>query len=227
MLDQVEGCVKRVIFDLDGTLIDALADIHAITNRILLAEGREPLPRATVQSFVGRGAPNLVARVIEATRLDPADHTRLLAAFVADYETATSLTHPYPGVPEMLDALESTDLDLAICTNKPAAPTRAVIAAMGWAGRFDPVISGDTLPVKKPDPAPLQRAAAPVRLEDCLYVGDSEVDAETALAAGVCFALFTGGFRKSPVSEIPHDYAFSDFMNLAEYAAMQTTEKQI
>ncbi len=85
---------------------------------------------------------------------------------------------------------------------------------MGWAGRFDPVIGGDSLPVRKPDPAPLLKALADTDPEHCLFVGDSEVDAETAKRAGLTFALYTEGYRKTPVEALPHTMAFGHFADL-------------
>lgn len=216
MLDQVEGCVKRVIFDLDGTLLDTLPDIHGVTARMLAGEGLAPLPVETVRGFIGRGAPALIDQVIAHLDLDPLDAPRLVRTFVEDYEKATSLTKPYPGVAEALGALEDAGLALSICTNKPLAPTLRVLDAVGWAGRFDPILGGESLAQRKPDPRPLLVAAGQTPIVDCLYVGDSEVDAETAQAAGVLFAIYTEGYRKTPVKDLPHDYAFGDFSELPE-----------
>ncbi|MGR3698303.1 MAG: HAD-IA family hydrolase, partial [Roseovarius sp.] len=75
-------------------------------------------------------------------------------------------------------------------------------------------IGGDSLTVRKPDPAPLQATAAALGARDVVFVGDSEVDAETAARAGVPFVLYTQGYRKGPVERITHDRAFSDFAHL-------------
>ncbi len=203
--------MRRVVFDLDGTLLDTLPDIAGVANRVLVEEGLPPLPETTVRTFIGNGVPVLVARMIEATALAPVDHGRLTARFLALYDDATGLTHPFPGATEALDRLAAAGLALSVCTNKPEAPARAVLAAMGWQDRFDLVIGGDTLAVKKPDPAPLRAALGDTRPEDALYVGDSETDAETAAAADIRFALFTRGYRKSPVAAIAHDHAFDHF----------------
>jgi len=76
------------------------------------------------------------------------------------------------------------------------------------------VIGGDSLTVRKPDPAPLRAAVAGLGARDVVYVGDSEVDAETAARAGLPFALYTQGYRKGPVANIAHDRAFDDFAEL-------------
>jgi phosphoglycolate phosphatase len=80
------------------------------------------------------------------------------------------------------------------------------------------VIGGDSLPVMKPDPAPLLAVLAQMGGGAAVYVGDSEVDAATARAAGLPFALFTEGYRRSPLDQIPHDAAFSDFAALPDLA---------
>jgi len=98
---------------------------------------------------------------------------------------------------------------LGVCTNKPAEPARAVLAHLGLLDRFAVVVGGDSLPVTKPDPAPLRAALEALPPGAAVFVGDSEVDAETARAAGVPFLLFTEGYRKSPISALPHAAAFA------------------
>lgn len=210
--------MRRVVFDLDGTLLETLPDIARVANLVLAGEDLPPLPDSTVRTFVGNGVPVLVSRMIETTGLPASEHSRLTTAFLDLYEDATDLTHPYPGVEAALEKLTGAGLSLAICTNKPERPARAVLSAMGWGKRFDTVIGGDSLPVKKPDAAPLMAALGGVALSEALFVGDSEVDAATAEAAGIRFALFTGGYRKSPVSAIPHDHAFDHFDALPDLA---------
>lgn len=210
-----------IVFDLDGTLIDSAPDIHAATN-ILLAQERLPLlDLATVRSFVGKGVPNLVSRVLETLDQpeDPARHAELVARFEVIYETAVTLTRPYPGVMAALDALAGAGFALGLCTNKPQGPTRAVLAHLGLDRYFGAVIGGDSLPVHKPDPAPLHATFAALSGPAVLYVGDSEVDAETAQRAGIAFALYTEGYRKTPVEALPNDVAFDHFDALPGIAA--------
>lgn len=204
------------IFDLDGTLIDSAPDIHAAANRVLAAEGLPPQPFAQVKSFIGRGVPHLVDRLLEAAGAAPdgALKDRMLHRFHADYETAVHLTQPYPGVPEALAALAAAGHRMAICTNKPHGPTLAVLRHLGLLGRFAAVIGGDSLPLRKPDPAPLHETRRLLGGGPVVFVGDSEVDAETAVNAGVPFVLYTEGYRKAPVSALPHDAAFADFAAL-------------
>ncbi len=209
-----------LIFDLDGTLVDSAPDIHAAANRMLADEGLEPLDLATVTGFIGNGLPRLVARVMAARGIDPARHGALTQVVLGYYNAAASvLTRPYPGVPQALDALRAAGHVLAVCTNKPEAPARSLLADLGLAPHFAVVIGGDSLPVTKPDPAPALACITALGGGAAAYVGDSEVDAATAAAAGLPFFLFTEGYRKTPVAELPHRAAFADFATLPDLIA--------
>lgn len=205
-----------VIFDLDGTLIDSAADIHATANSVLGAHGLAPFTRTEVQGFVGRGAPVLVARMLEA-RAQPTEgpgFDAFLAAFLELYEGACTLTTVYPNAVAALEALAARGTRLGLCTNKPLAPTHAVLRHFGLDRFFPVVIGGDSLGVKKPDPAPLLAAQQQLGGGPLLFVGDSEVDAETATRAAAPFLLYTEGYRKTPVADLPHTASFSDFAAL-------------
>ncbi len=210
----------RIIFDLDGTLIDSAPDIHAAGNAVLAAEGLSPIPYEQARSFIGNGARVFLERLERASAgaNDPPRTERLRRLFAAQYERAHALTRPYPGVVEAMASLREQGWKLGLCTNKPIAPTRAVLAHLRWTPLFDVLVGGDTLPVMKPDPAPLLKAMRALGNGPLVYVGDSEVDAATAVAAGVPFALFTEGYRKTPVATIPHDRAFADWAELPELA---------
>lgn len=204
-----------VVFDLDGTLIHSTLDIQAAVNRMLAGEGAEPLDLAAVTSFVGNGLPKLVERVMGARGLPAGEHARLTKVTLGYYSEAPSaLTHPYPGVMAALTALAEAGHKMGICTNKPEAPARSILADLGLAGFFASVVGGDRLAVPKPDPAMLHLSVAELGGGVAVFVGDSEVDAATAVAAGLPFALYTEGYRKSPVEALPHDAAFSDFAEL-------------
>lgn len=207
-----------LIFDLDGTLIDSAPDIHAAACRILAAEGLPPQSFAQVRSFIGRGVPHLVDRLLAAAGAPDATRAvRMVAAFVADYETAVGLTRPYPGAMAALTALAGHPM--AICTNKPLSPTRAVLRHLRMDGFFSAVIGGDSLAVRKPDPAPVHAAVAALGGGPAIFVGDSEADAEAAARAGLPFLLFTEGYRKAPVAGLPHAAAFADWTDLPALVA--------
>ena len=117
-------------------------------------------------------------------------------------------------MPAALDALRAEGHVLGICTNKPAAAARAVLRHLGLSDRFAAVIGGDSAPTRKPDPAPLHMAHNACGPGPAIFVGDSEIDAATARAAGMDLLLFTEGYRKSPVADLPHRAAFDDFAAL-------------
>ncbi len=209
--------MASIIFDLDGTLIDSAPDIHAAVNRTLADEGAPALDFALVRSFIGNGVPVLIERVMAARgeSEDPARHAVLLGRFLAHYTRASAdLTQMFDGVAEALSTLRGQGHALGICTNKPVAPTKVILQAFGLAKTFDVVIGGDSLPLRKPDPAPLRAAAQALGQGPALYVGDSEVDAETAVNAGMPLVLFTRGYRKAAVGDLPHARSFQDFSDL-------------
>lgn len=205
-----------LIFDLDGTLIHSAPDIHAVANAILAEHGKAPLDLATVTGFIGKGVPWLVHCLVRETGLDPALEPAIVEEFEARYDAAVNLTNPYPGVPEALEALKAAGHRLAVCTNKPISPARAVLEHVGLLDLFDHVQGGDMLPVKKPDPAPLHAVMEALGADtgSTLYIGDSETDAETAHRAQLPFLIYTEGYRKTPISALPHDVAFSDWSEL-------------
>lgn len=205
----------NLIFDLDGTLIDSVPDIHAVSNRVLTAEGLDALDITTVRGFIGKGVPHLVTCLLDAHAIhDPARAARMVSAFGAIYESAVGLTVPYPGVPETLTDLRDNGHRLAICTNKPVAPARAVLRHLGLLDHFCAVIGGDSAPERKPHPAPLHLARKACGDGPALYIGDSEVDAECAENAGLPLLLYTQGYRKTPVEKLTHAAAFDDFAAL-------------
>jgi phosphoglycolate phosphatase len=212
---------RIVVFDLDGTLVHSAPDLHVAANRMLGEMDRPALSLAQVTGFVGNGVPKLVERCLRATGGVDDMHADALARFSRHYMAAPAdLTRPYPGVVEAARALREAGCRLGVCTNKPAAPARKLLGLLGMEGLFDALVGGDSLPEKKPDPAPLHHVirelggAAGGRAGATLYVGDSETDEATAQNAGVPFALFTGGYRKAPAEAMRAAYRFDDFADL-------------
>ena len=211
--------MSAIIFDLDGTLLDTAPDIRAVANAVLAEEGgAPPLSLAETRAFVGEGARRFIERIIAARGLAPGRHAPMHTAFLARYDGAVGLSRPMPGAIKALAALAAAGHRLGLCTNKPARPTRAVLRHFSLDGIFASVIGGDSLPTRKPDPAPLLAVLEALGGGPALYVGDSETDAATARAARLPFALFTEGYRKTEIAAIPHDAAFSDFAELPAIA---------
>jgi len=204
------------VFDLDGTLIDSAADLHRAVNHTLTELGCAPLPLAEVRSMIGDGVSLLIARAL-AARQCTVDPATALPLFLNHYEAdPAELTRLYPGVHATLERLRARGVTLAICTNKPARVTRVILGRLGIEQHFSRVIGGDSLPFRKPDPRALLKllqdlGAAPAA---ALMVGDSEVDAATAQAAGVPFVLMTHGYHRGPLHDIACVAALDHFDEL-------------
>ena len=206
--------MARIVFDLDGTLIDSAPDILGVANGVLASLGAGEITLAQTHSFIGNGVDVFVSKMRATFGLPDALHAAMLAEFKQGYLSAVDLTQPYDGVVTVLDSLRASGHTLGICTNKPLSPCHVILDHLDLSRLFDTVIGGDSLTVAKPDPAPLHAALDAMGSGDAIYIGDSEVDAQTAQRAQVPFALFTRGYRKGPVADMPHDAAFDDFAAL-------------
>lgn len=206
--------MARVVFDLDGTLIDSVPDIHGVANAVLAAWDEAPMPLEQARAFVGNGVGVFIDK-LRADRGIPDDaQADMVAAFLARYDDAVTLTEIFAGVPEALQTLSAAGHRLGICTNKPERPACSVLAHLQLDRFFEVVVGGDTLPTRKPDPAHLTAALDALGDGAAIYVGDSEVDAETADRAGVPFLLYSEGYRKTPAKDLPHAAVFRDFSDL-------------
>lgn len=203
-----------IVFDLDGTLLDSAPDLHVALNKVLDEQGVAPLTLAEATGFIGHGIPNLVDRARQARGIDAA-HQQAMTERMFDHYLASpaSLSRLFPGVSEVLEQLADAGHALGLCTNKALAPTMEILRAFDLDRRFAVVIGGDSLPQKKPDPAPLWAAFDKLG-QPGVFIGDSEVDAQTADAARIPFGLFTLGYRHSPVDRLAHAFAFDDYRDL-------------
>ncbi len=216
-----------VVFDLDGTLIDSVPDIHACVNAVLRQNGADALSLDRVRSFVGGGVEVLWTKVIAAARLDPALQRDLIASFMTRYHDATQLTRIFAGVTDALGILADRGHPLGICTNKPLGVTEVILNHFGIRHLFGAVIGGDSLPQKKPDPAPLIATFLALGCDPAtspaIYVGDSEFDAHCAAAVPVPFLLYTHGYRQTPIDQLPHHATFDDYASLPGLVEIGTT----
>ena len=190
------------MIDLDGTLADTVPDLAVATNLMLRDMGRPELAPELVRTFVGKGIPKLVERAL-AGRLDGSIPEEVLARAVPVFErcyTAVNGRHSavYPGVREGLSALRAAGFPLACVTNKAGSFTVALLDHLDLARFFEQVVAGDTLPQKKPDPAPLIYAARKFHVApgEMLVVGDSVNDALAARAAGCPVFCVTYGYNE-------------------------------
>lgn len=186
------------IFDLDGTLINSLADLAEASNHMLERQGFPTYPVERYRYFVGRGVPKLIEMVLPKSSRNP----EALAAsrrLFDEYYHAHALDHtgPYAGIPAMLTQLRGRGLSLAVVSNKPDDFVHQIVAAV-FAGVFDTVQGQRAGVPRKPDPAMAWKAceAMGTRAEECLYFGDSDVDMQTAAAAGMTAVGVLWGFRE-------------------------------
>jgi phosphoglycolate phosphatase len=182
--------IKAVMIDLDGTLLDTAPDLAAAANMMLKELGKAELPLETIQSYIGKGIEKLVKRSLTGD-LDGEPDADLLQRAMPLYEQSYEKTlyvdtRAYPGVREGLNALRAGGFRLACVTNKAAAFTLPLLRAAELLDYFDIVVSGDSLPKKKPDPLPLLHACERFEIgpHEMLLVGDSLNDAQAARAAG-------------------------------------------
>jgi phosphoglycolate phosphatase len=196
---------RAVVFDLDGTLIETAADIHAVLADVLAEAGIATPDLAAVRGMIGDGARVLLERALGAAGAD-GDLDRLHHRFVARYaEVPCRHSEPYPGARDLLAGLRRDGWRLGMCTNKPQAPTEGLLAALDLAAAFDVVIGGDRVPgARKPDPRHLAAVLdlLEVPAEGAVMVGDSRNDLLPARALGMPCILVSFGYTAVPAREL-------------------------
>jgi len=186
------------LLDLDGTLVNSVPDLAAALNAVMAGAGLAAFAEAEVAALVGDGVDVLLGRAF-AARAHP-QGPEAKALFMATYAAhVADATRPYPGVPEGLAALAGAGWRLAICTNKPEALARRIVADLGLADRFAAIGGGDSFPTRKPDPAHLLATLAQAggTPDAAVMVGDHANDVAAATAAGVP-CIFAGWGYGSP-----------------------------
>lgn len=208
---------KLVVFDLDGTLVDSAQDLTDSANQLIVELGGMPLERDRIVRMVGEGARVLVMRVLTAAGVTFSDAH--LKRYLEIYSSRLLRhTKPYQGIPETLRALEARDIQQAVLTNKPLAPTKAIVDGLGLSVFFgDAIVAGDGKWGRKPEPEGLLSLVtrAGVERNEALLVGDSKIDLETAQAAGVAMCLARYGFSAADFpARDPSGVAFSIYRPL-------------
>lgn len=176
---------QGVLFDLDGTLLDSAPDLHAALVAYCNEVDAPPAPYAKVREVVSRGSRAILRCAFDES--DEALFERMPRYLELYHSMMTRHTRPFEGIDPLLEALESNGVAWGIVTNKPAYLTDDLIEQIGWSKRSCAVVSGDTLPVRKPDPAPVLLACERAGLDParCLFVGDDRRDVQAGNSAGL------------------------------------------
>ncbi len=208
-----------VVFDLDGTIADTAADLIDAANAALAAEGLGRAPAEAIKRSVGFGAKAMLRSGAAALghETDAEQLQRLSERLIAHYEeNIAAKTRLFPGFNEAAARLQLAGARLALCTNKRERLTLRLLSALGIASLFDAVAGGDTYPFHKPDPRHILELVrlAGGELSAAVMVGDSEVDAGAAKAAGIPFIAVEFGFAAAPAEELGADAVMNHFEEL-------------
>jgi len=217
--------LRGLLLDLDGTLVDSLPDLLAVLNQVLGDFGVPELTAAEAKPMVGDGTLKLVERALAARSVTPDQIRPAQSRFLTLYEARPArLSRFYAGVPEVLTELARAGWVCAVCTNKPERATRVMLSELDLDRFFRAVITGDTLPQKKPDPAPVRAALAALEVKPhrAISVGDHANDLRAAHSAGVR-AIFARYGYGTLTPDLPPPVAVIDtFARLPEALAPLT-----
>lgn len=208
--------VSAIVIDLDGTLLHTAPELAEAANRMLRDMGRPAVSQDLLMSYIGNGISWLVKRALTGdmhAEPDAALYDRALPIFEKHYTELLLQSKPFPRVVEGLDALKAAGFKLGCITNKVARYTEPLLKGIGLAPYFDIVLSGDSLPEKKPHPLPLLHSAQffGVPIEKLLLIGDSLNDAVAARAAGCpVFCVPYGYNHGEPVDGLDLDAVIAD-----------------
>lgn len=208
---------RSVTFDLDGTLLDTVADLAEGCRRMLDELGEPTRTQEEIHSFVGKGMAVLVERCLTRGHAPSAERLHWgIESFKRHYTEVNGLfTQVYPGVLEGLEAWKASGVKMGVVTNKPGMFTEALLDRMEMTDFFDVIVSGDTTANKKPHPEPIVHACVVMgtRPVENLHIGDSENDILAARGAGCPVFCVPYGYNEGkPVDSADCDALVSDFL---------------
>ena len=218
---------QLLIFDFDGTLIDSVPDLADATNAMLTILGKTLYPLETIRNWVGNGSRMLVERALvgkievldgELTE-EAVDHAEQVF-FDAYKNTSGSKTVAYPDVDSGLKKLQAAGFKLALVTNKPIRFVPKILQSFGWQELFSEVLGGDSLPTKKPDPAPLLHVCEALNINSAqaVMIGDSRNDILAGQNANMDTLGLSYGYNYGQdIRELNPTEAFDDFASLVTY----------
>ena len=212
--------IAGVLFDLDGTLLDTAPDMGGALNELLTEQGLAALAPARIRPWVSHGSGALVRLAFGAPPADEFEALRQRFLDLYSWRIANE-TRLFAGAGALLDALQCSAVPWGIVTNKPGYLTAQVLAALGLEQRARSIVSGDTLPQKKPSPEPLLHAARELGIpaQSIVYVGDAERDMLAASAAGMTAVIARFGYIESIADTVawPHDFAVDSLAELHDW----------
>ena len=194
---------KVILFDLDGTLINSAPDLALAVNHMLETLDRDMFSEDIIDGWVGNGALMLVQRALSGQRTVDGSLDNVLVQYALDIFLAyyaknlCNETVPYPHVKTTLNTLQAKGYSLSIVTNKPFAFVEPILEVLGMNGLFELILGGDSLPLKKPDPAPLLHVSEKlgISVDKCVMIGDSKNDILAANACGMQSVGVTYGYN--------------------------------
>ena len=218
---------QLLIFDFDGTLIDSVPDLADATNAMLTTLGKATYPIETIRNWIGNGSRLLVERALVGDITVPegaltqaeADHAEQIF-FEAYKNLSGSKTVAYPYVDSGLKQLHAAGYTLALVTNKPIRFVPKILASFGWQDLFSEVMGGDSLPVKKPDPAPLLHVcdALNISVAQSVMIGDSRNDMLAGQSANMDTLGLSYGYNYGQdIRELNPTEAFDNFADLVTW----------
>jgi len=217
------GPIRAVLVDLDGTLLDTVADLAAAINRVHADLGLPPRDPALIATFVGKGLPTMVRRALAGTlegNVDEALFQRAWTLFDGHYAAESGRqAKPYPGAREGIDRMRAQGLRLACVTNKSERFTLELLRDTGFLEAFEFAVCGDQVTRKKPDPEPFLLACERFAVSpgEALVIGDSENDVQGARAAGCTVWCVPYGYNEGrPFESLACDRAVATLAEAAE-----------
>lgn len=220
--NNADSMMKRLIlYDLDGTLVDTLADIADATNHMLRTLNAPPMPADTIRRFVGRGVHELVKACL---RIDDVQRIEEGVAIYRAYYAQHLLDHSrlYPGATAVLDHFASRTQ--AVITNKPNPFSKQILETLGVARYFVDIVAGNSGYPRKPDPSSVRAliSAAHVTPQETIFIGDSTIDIDTGRNAGITTVAVLHGLSDEPELTLAKpDLLVRDFVELLNYVTRQ------
>jgi len=216
--DVLSDQINTVIWDLDGTLADSIADISNALNHVLACYQLPPIALQDARLLVGGGAGKLLQRAFELTGGSALYKSGIAYSEFTGYyaQHCCVETVVYPGLPDVLEDLTGRGYRQGVCTNKPVEIARSMLQKLSIDHYFDCVVGGDSTDHRKPHPAPLQHCLSELGVQPCqsIMVGDSAADVNVARAVGISVAVLPWGYSATPAESLGADYLVADAVAL-------------